>query len=258
MGNGIRYKDDTADLDDGVYFEKRPETGTILQGWVHDAVQGHTDGGQEHKRKCIRVIYSGDYHIDLPVLYKTETMEHPEVAVKDSAWALDDPRELVEWFAARQDTDRQLVRITKYLKAWADERSQDMPTGLELTVLGANENNISFRDGDDECLRFTLENIQTSLQTRWQCVMPTTPKEDLFRGYDSQFKTHFMQSLEDFVRDAKDAVSETDKRRASRLWRKHLGERFPEYEEHDDTTEHKKEKAAAILPIAAASKPWSR
>src|SRR5450759_1725651 len=44
MRNRIRTKDDTCDLDDGIYFKENPEnvTGTTLQEWVKSTVDGTT------------------------------------------------------------------------------------------------------------------------------------------------------------------------------------------------------------------------
>ena len=65
----IRTKDDTCDMDDGVWFDSNPDnvTCTTLQTWVKNAVDGTTDDIQ-HRKKCITVNYKSDYNIDLPVL----------------------------------------------------------------------------------------------------------------------------------------------------------------------------------------------
>ncbi|MGI6572575.1 MAG: cyclic GMP-AMP synthase DncV-like nucleotidyltransferase [Fermentimonas sp.] len=83
----IRTKEDTCDMDDGVYFEKNPDnvTGTTLQQWVKNAVDGTTDATPIHKKKCIRVDYKAGYNIDLPVFVFDKKKEaHPNLAVKNS------------------------------------------------------------------------------------------------------------------------------------------------------------------------------
>lgn len=59
MGTTIRTKDDTCDLDDGVYFENNPEDVDCktLQSWVKDAVDGITDSTATHKKNVITVDY---------------------------------------------------------------------------------------------------------------------------------------------------------------------------------------------------------
>jgi hypothetical protein len=48
----IRTKDDTADLDGGVYWgenRKKEISATTIQGWVKDTVEGTTDATVEHE-----------------------------------------------------------------------------------------------------------------------------------------------------------------------------------------------------------------
>ncbi|MEQ8413706.1 MAG: nucleotidyltransferase [Imperialibacter sp.] len=252
--NGIRYKDDTADLDDGIYFEREPDvTPATLQKWVYDAVSGHTSGGQQHKKKCIRVIYSSDFHIDLPVFYKTSSMKHPKLAVKNGEWTDDDPKEFVNWLDAAKDIEGQLVRNSMYLKAWGDYKSNAMPSGLCMTILA--EKNKSLNSRDDVSLYETLKKIEDDLSYKWCCIMPTWPKEDLFKKYDSTFKENFLKNLKEFVQDAKEAIDTDDKAKASRLWRKYLGDRFPKYEKNEAVSNVSK---SALAGVAASSKPWSR
>lgn len=253
--NGIRYKDDTADLDDGVYFERVPDvSAATLQKWVYNAVKGHTSGGQQHKRKCIRVVYSGDYHIDLPVLYKTEHMDHPKLAVKDEGWIDDDPKAFVEWFREKKDNDNQLVQLSMYHKAWGDHKRHNMPTGLCMTILC--QRNAVYQDRDDLAMLGTLEKIQSSLNISWSCAMPVYPFDELFRDYASVFKENFKRALSEFINDAREAVATEDKKKACNLWRKHLGDRFPECES-DKSKEGRGKSKAALGAVAAISRPWS-
>ena len=56
----IRTKEDTCDMDDGVYFEKTGRCyGYNLQQWVN-AVDGTQKVMPIHKKKCIRVDYKVD------------------------------------------------------------------------------------------------------------------------------------------------------------------------------------------------------
>jgi hypothetical protein len=89
LGTMIRTKEDTCDLDNGVYFFPKPkETATTMQNWIWDAVENATSEKPQHRSKCVRVIYKGDYHIDLPVYYKeseTNDSENPHLASKTRA-----------------------------------------------------------------------------------------------------------------------------------------------------------------------------
>ncbi len=230
----IRTKDDTCDLDDGVYFYNNPNnvTGTTLQKWVKEAVDGTTDATPTHKRKCIRVDYKAGYNIDLPVMvFNNDKDAHPNLAVKNSDFQSDDPKEFVDYFKNKK-TD-QMVRIIKYLKAWCDHKRENMPSGLSMTILTLKHFQKNQRD--DISLKYTLIEIEKDLKKNFRCIMPTTPKDDLFNDYSDTRKNNFMNNLADFIDDAKKAIEEPNHHKASILWRKHLGNRFPIGDDKNDS-----------------------
>jgi hypothetical protein len=258
METMIRTKDDECDLDDGVYFKREPDvTATTLQKWVYNAVEGHTTGGQQHRKKCIRVIYAGDYHIDIPVYYQLQDAdgndEHPMLAVKNGDFEESDPKEFIEWY--KDIKTEQMVRVSRYLKGWGDFKRNNMPSGLAMTVL--TEKNFELDDRDDIALRDTLKEIKNDLKNDWECVMPTTPKDDLFADKDKTFKDNFFTALDSFIEDADAAINEECQEKASKMWRKHLGERFP-LGESKEAKEAKSvaaaEKAGSLL-ISVQGKP---
>lgn len=247
----IRTKDDTCDLDDGVYFEDNPDnvTGTILQGWVKNAVEGTTDSTVQHRKKCITVDYKAGYNIDLPVLvFNPKADDHPSLAVKNSDFQEDDPKEFVDKF--NEVKSDQMVRMIKYLKSWCDYKRENMPSGLAMTVLTMNNYVSNMRD--DVALKFLLIEIEKTLKGNFKCVMPTTPKDDLFRNFSETKKNNFMDNLSKFIKDAKDAIDEKNKKSASLLWKKHLGNRFPEGKDEDEVLES----SSRLVSTIGASKPY--
>lgn len=235
----IRTKDDTCDLDDGVYFKNNPDnvTATTLQKWVRDAVDGVTDATPTHKKKCITVDYTAGYNIDLPVLVFDNALDsHPLLAVKNVGFQEDDPKEFIEHFNGIKDSSGQLLRTVKYLKAWCDYKRQKMPSGLIMTILAMN--NFQENTRDDISLKFTLIEIEKALKRNFKCVMPTTPKDNLFNDYDENRRDNFMANLAAFIADARDAVDvEKNQLRASRLWQKHFGNTyFPDGEDRTEET----------------------
>lgn len=230
LGTMIRTKEDTCDLDNGVYFFPKPkETATTMQNWVWDAVENATSEKPQHRSKCVRVIYKGDYHIDLPVYYKeseTNDSENPHLAIKDTGWSKSDPKEFSKWFKDQKDKEGQLVKIVRYLKAWCDNRAKKMPTGLTMSVLASR--NIKNNDRDDICLKDTLKEIKSSLKANWVCKMPTTPQDDLLENYTGD-KDYFFESIDAFIDDATKAIEqESNQLKASKLWQNHLGFYFPD------------------------------
>lgn len=245
LGTLIRTKDDTCDLDDGVYFEREiGVSGTTLQKWIYEAVKDITDD-VNHKSKCIRVNYKGDYHIDIPVYYFPNDEEHPLLAVKDSDLEESDPREFIEWFNSTKND--QLVRIIKDMKAWGDNARNKMPSGLAFTVL-VEKNHVS-NERDDISLYETLKAIRTDLQNSFECVMPTTPYDDLFADYDETRIKNFYERLDTFIEDARIAIEEEENQlKASKKWKKHLGSRFPDgLDENVDKKMSELLKAAALI-----------
>lgn len=259
MGTMIRTKDDTCDLDDGVYFKNNPDnvTPTTLQNWVREAVDGITDSKPSHRKKCITLDFSAGYNIDLPVLlFDKQQDEHPQLAIKDGEFSADDPKEFFDHF--NSNATAQLIRIIRFLKAWCDYKRHKMPSGLVMTILAMN--NFQKNDRDDIALKFTLIEIEKTLKEKFECMMPSTPKDNLFKDYEQKHqdnsktrKENFMNNLFDFISDAKLAIDE-DKNQlsASTKWKNHLGERFPDGEDIDE----KSESASLLSATIGSAKPY--
>ncbi len=229
----IRTKDDDCDQDDGIYVDRDPENsvdGTTLQTWILMAVSDITTEVPEHKKRCIRNFYKpynlGSFHIDYPSYYKTDLMAHPMLTVKDGELEESDPEEFTNWLTGVTDDKGQLRRLIRYLKAWCDNMDQEMPNGLTMTVLACN-NYVPADGRDDKAIYYTLRAIQTSLNANWSCIMPSTPFDDLLAGSTSRFKQQFMEALSSLIVDGRKALDHESKQQASKLWRKHLGDRFP-------------------------------
>jgi hypothetical protein len=254
MKSAIRTKDDICDLDDGVYFFREPDVSpTTLQTWIKNAVDGYTDVSPEHRAKCIRSIFSGDYEIDMPVYYKIDGNDY-QLAVKNNGWEDSDPKAMVDWFNSKKDKEGQLVRIVKDLKAWCDYKRNRMPNGLAMSILASNaKENIVQNERDDIYLKDILNEIKKALNIKFECIVPVVPNDNLFQDYDITRKNNFLDALNNFITDAEDALRENNQLKASKLWRKHLGDRFPEGE---DKEEDKKELSGLIFG-AKSSNPWS-
>ncbi len=255
MKTTIVTKDDECDLDDGVYFKREVGvTGTTLQQWIKNAVDGATTNDPEHRKRCVRVIYEADYHIDLPSYYYPEDWNHPKLAVKNEDLEESDPKEIVDWFIEEKDENGQLVRIVKYLKGWGDYKRNKMPSGLAMCILASE--NIEYNDRDDIAMKDTLIAIQETLENSFECVVPGTPYDDLFEDYDNTRKNNFLSNLDDFVEDAKKAVEdEPNQKKASKLWRKHFGSKFPLGADED--TDAKEAKLKSISNAVLSGEAYS-
>lgn len=221
----IIKEDGTYDADRGVYLPTNPAVSAeTVQKYVYDAVNGHTDDGASHRKKCIRVFYKGAYNIDFPVYYEISSETYSYLAVKGNGWVKDDPEEIISWFESHKDSDGQLIRMVKYLKAWASTCSFKAPSGIALSVWAAQH--FYAEDRDDKCFVSLLRSIQSSLKNMMICHAPVEPYDDLISKMSLQQRDRFMLELDEFIINGEEALNEPNQLAASKLWRKHFGSRF--------------------------------
>ncbi len=254
------------DLDDGVYFQgSLSEEQRVNTQIFHDIIIKAIDRNNEiediiDKPTCVRVKYDRNFenrnlgfHIDLPIYY-AENIETPELAHTEEGWLESSPVEFIAWFEDKtkssfrkvflneslayaepyekwlsdiRKTDCQLRKIVRYLKSWADLKRKEMPCGIIMSILAAN--NYAENERDDIALRDTLININNDLeQNNFTCYRPT-PKtgENLFANTTKEEKDFFKNSLESFIQSAILAISNEDPKESCLKWKKHLGDRFP-------------------------------
>ncbi|MEH2374126.1 nucleotide-binding domain-containing protein [Nostoc sp.] len=239
MNTIIEPLDREFDIDDGIYFkvEAKPiQSVSTLHQWIWEAINGHTKQNPIDKQTCVRLVYAGQYHLDLPIYYIIEG-QTPYLAHKSKGWIKSDPREFIKWFNEKADNDGQLKRIVRYLKAWSDYRKGDLPSGLIFSILAAN--NIVFDERDDIALYKTLLNIKSSLKRSFVCYRPTIPAdENLLEDYSKTNKDYFLEQLGSFIQSAEKALDEkTSQKDACKAWQRHFGEdRFP-FESYANTEE---------------------
>lgn len=233
MKNGIRTAEDICDLDDGIYFFRQPDvSASTLKEWVRQAVDGYTATAPENRKKCVRSIFANDYEIDHPVYYKIDGQEY-KIAVKGVGFENSDPKAVIDWFLSKKDKDGRLVRSIKYLKGWADKQNFKMPSGLALTILATNaKEKIVLNERDDITTRDILKEIKKALNNKFECIVPAVPNDDLLENYHNKDK--FMEALDNFIPDADKAIREINQYKSSKLWREHLGDRFPMGEDKDE------------------------
>ena len=234
------------DVDDGVYIfgkeEDKPLVATA-HSWIVKAVENRTGQNTIDNNTCVRVQYAKNYHVDLPIYYKTtdstneyfyDSVDVPELAHKSKDWIESDPYAFKLWFDEKAKDKNQLKRIVRYLKAWTDnKRHLNLPNGMIFTILAVN--NYVAKDRDDEAFLETLKAIQKSIDdTRhnwasYECKRPTIDKtENLLAKYSSETrKKSFLDALDSLITSGKQAIEAKSKKDACSKWQKHLGDRFP-------------------------------
>jgi hypothetical protein len=224
---------------------------STLKEWVRQAVDGYTATAPENRKKCVRSIFANDYEIDHPIYYKIDGQEY-KIAVKDAGFENSDPKAVVDWFVSKKDKYGRLVRSIKYLKGWADKQNFKMPSGLALTILATNaKEKIVLNERDDITTRDILKEIKKAINNQFECVVPAVPNDDLLKNYTNKEK--FLEILEKFITDADSAIREANHKEASKLWRKHLGDRFPLGEDKEESSSRN---SAAAATGAATSYPF--
>jgi hypothetical protein len=218
------------DIDDGIYFiSKDAPTNTIqtFHDWIVDALRGHTKEDPVDKSTCVRLIYKANYHVDLPVYYVQEGAK-PKLAHKAKGWIESDPREFMSWFSDKCDERGQLRRIVRYLKVWSDFRKGELPAGIIMSILAAD--NFVSNPRDDIALCLTLARIMETLDKSFTCLRPTTPiGEDLLAPFGKTKREYFLSSLRSLVEAASFATSDSASHKdACKQWQSCFGaDRFP-------------------------------
>lgn len=259
MDTIIKPENDDFDLDDGVYFQgglsvnERPKP-QIFHDWVIRAIDKDNDYERvKDKPTCVRVQYKFGFHIDIPIYY-ADNFDSPDLAETNEGWLLSNPVEFIAWFEEKtksgfqkafiynslkyaepyekwlsdiRKNDCQLRRLVRYMKAWADVKKDEMPCGIIMTILVANNFAVDVRD--DIAFRDTLISIRSYLQGNgFKCPRPTSPiGEDLFASTSQKDKDYFMNALNGLITSANNAINSVNEKDACKEWEKHFGNRFP-------------------------------
>lgn len=247
------------DIDDGVYLQNldsdkdnwpTPET---VHNWIYKAVENHTKEKPTDKRTCVRVNYSGHYHVDLPIYGEYEEVSY--LAEKDDkGWHISEPKAFMDWFKDCIEKQGSQVRnLVKYIKAWADYKSSSvkLPCGFVLTILVTEEYEESERD--DSAFAGTVRNVYDRILISSEILNPVDKSEDLGKRITDSQMDNFKEKLSKLLENAKDALKEEKKVDACKKWAKEFGDRFPNCDNIKEDEEPKRTEAPAILKDDARS-----
>ncbi|MDP8212132.1 MAG: hypothetical protein P9X22_02425 [Candidatus Zapsychrus exili] len=225
--------DDEYDIDDGIYLQHLndgkadwPNPKEVHQ-WVYDAVKGHTKEEAVDKPTCIRVIYAGNYHVDLPIYaFCGEVPYLANTGVK--GWHESDPKKITDWLIEKvSNKSEQLRTIIKYLKAWADYQSLEhgeMPSGLVITKLVVD--NYVERVRDDVSFARTISSINDSIKVNFDILNPVDSEEVISDRMTVSVKESFKKLIQRLSNNGESAINEESKKKACVLWKSEFGDRF--------------------------------
>jgi len=248
------------DIDDGVYLQNLDKTDKkdwptpeTVHKWIYDAVDEHTNQKPIDKRTCVRVIYAGQYHLDLPIYAELDgEILHAEKG--QEGWHKSDPQAITDWFqdSVSRHSD-QLRRMVRYFKAWADYNSKDgkLPSGLILTVLVAEK--FIANDRDDVCFGGLAKDLYLRMVSFPYVYNPADRREDFYSRYSEDQKTRFIEALRRLKDAAANALATENKKDACRNWRTEFGDRWTNCDALEDEDKPQYTKAPAILRDDARS-----
>ncbi len=190
------------------------------------------------RRRCVRLIYAGDFHLDVIPAHSDGNLENPlEVPDREaSRWIQSHPKGYTEWCEkVNKRTNGKFTRVTKMLKWWCRQKfdSNRAPRSIVLqTLIGTHmPNNPS---SDAEALTYTLVHLNKWLQSQWLDSLgapavynPSLRGENLARGWDLEDYQLFKRRVLSATKKACEAFLEEDTEKSVRLWRELFGEKFP-------------------------------
>lgn len=228
-------------IEDGVYLQHLdkqdssnwPSAETVRQR-VAEAVKDLQPLAQVVGPSCVRVQKPGQYCVDLHC-YADLNGSCMQAVGGDAGWTACNPLSIAGWFGSYINLHgEQLRRIVRYLMAWADYQSGQrgkMPDDLVLTVLATYNFNPDSRD--DLALAKTLEAIASYVRATVFVLNPVNIAEELSARLTGAQKMRFREAVDNAASLANAAVLFEDAHRASKLWRKQFGSRFPLIQQFD-------------------------
>jgi len=232
MKTVVENRNIKCDVDLAVIFPEYPGVKLeTLQGYIRNALWNHTTRGVITKTPCVRLTYVKDFHIDLPIYYK-DLNGKLYFGSRGNDWKLSDPKAFVEWFKRRTANKPQLIRVIRYLKAWADHTKTKegitFPSGLTLSLWAIKHYQSSTRD--DIALFYTcsgiLKYLDDNFKYQWEAKMPVAPFDNVLSRLSSSQKSAFYDKLKEMVSLVTEAVSANSQSKAIPKWSRIFGNRF--------------------------------
>ncbi|MEP0938196.1 MAG: cyclic GMP-AMP synthase DncV-like nucleotidyltransferase [Ekhidna sp.] len=232
MKTVVENRNIKCDVDLAVIFPEYPGVKLeTLQNHVRNALWNHTTKGVVNKAPCVRLTYVRDFHIDLPIYFKDRNGKM-YFGSRGNDWQPSDPKAFVEWFKKKTDNRPQLIRIIRYLKAWADHTKTKsgikFPSGLALSLWAIDHYKSSSRD--DVALFNTcsgiLNYLKENFKYQWQAKMPVAPFDNVLSKLSGSQKSAFYNELKEMVFLMTEAVSASSKSKARPKWNRIFGNRF--------------------------------
>lgn len=263
------HKGEEFDIDLGLYvcWTGTPEAGGItprqLKRMVQDGLnefRGQNEDAIEvvkpPKKRCGRIRFTGDFHIDVPSYHLDEKDDIRSLATEEDRWEDSDPKAIYLWFKNQFDEyqrDR-VRRLVRYIKVWAALKfsgGNGRPSSLLLTVLMADAVR-ELEDGlpgpEDEAVAVVIRRILDRVVNERTVRNPMKEDEDLARELDKGEWETFVSRLRAFAESAEQAVGDDNVVSACSHWSAEFEHLFPLPEEGDQRNRAERLPAVVTLP----------
>ena len=170
------------------------------------------------------------------------------LGTRDSGWQESNPKDFSDWFFKRlNETDAQMRRVVKYLKASVDYKNINFKS-IAITIAVAQKYFKADKRNDFSFTK-TLEAIIFYIENAKSVLKPVKPYENVLSSNQENISL-LVENLKKVLYIANECIilSDSDKHIASKKWRSIFGDRFKTVE---------KDKAISSTYVSPQSpKPW--
>jgi len=191
------------------------------------AVEGYTKEPPRDKARCVRVRYSADYHVDLPI-YAANSSGAPMLFEKGKDPYESSAKAFTDWFQEEvKNKGEQVRRVVIYGKGWRDKQKIGLTkvSGLALTILAVDHFKAAERN--DVALVETVKKICAHMENGGGIFKHVAPFENVAASWTEEQRSNFIEKLKVFRDRGVDALESEDVVEASKIWQKVFGDRFP-------------------------------
>jgi hypothetical protein len=235
---------DEFDIDLGIYFnwDGPRDSGVYSADQIRDLVQKclikySSEVGDDTKAlippkdRCLRIHFSGDFHVDVPTYHLDKITDIRSLAVTGDEWEESDPKAFYLWFQSLTEEPKsaQLKRLIRYFKIWSALHLEKGPSSILITVLVAEiyiQLSESELNGDDLALKNIAEKIYERLSNSLVVRNPVDETENLNRLSEEE-NTIFLNKLNELITKANEALSSDSEITSVSAWSEIFLHLFP-------------------------------
>lgn len=206
------------------------------QSLIVRALQEYGDYSGRIRRltRCIRLDYSGDFHLDVVPTVSSGTSS-ASLMIGDRYgrdWTWTNPKELIEWYRQQNArTNGNFNRVLRGLKRWRDVQSGvDIPSIAMAVFLGQGLRRPRGGNTHEHWMASGLEALYLQTASHWSAPVlrnPSLPSENLARDWGQSAFVRFKNAAASGYRSAAAALNARTEQEAATAWRALLGQDFP-------------------------------